>query len=80
MLTSLWKESLNSDGHTFHQYQQNEQSPVILTELIEHKKITTCDVENPGPNLESEQTFGGIKPVNGSQPSPLYNRISSGNT
>ena len=22
----------------FHQYQQNEQSPLILTELIEHKK------------------------------------------
>ena len=24
----LWKESLNSDGHQFHQYQQNEQSPL----------------------------------------------------
>ena len=27
----LRKESLNSDGHQFHQYQQNEQSPLILT-------------------------------------------------
>jgi len=27
----LWKESLNSDGRHFHQYQQNEQSPFILT-------------------------------------------------
>ena len=26
------------DGHQFHQYQQNEQSPLILTELV-HKKI-----------------------------------------
>jgi len=28
----LWKESLNMIGHQFHQYQQNEQSPLILTE------------------------------------------------
>ena len=34
----LWKESLNSDGHQFHQYQQNEESPLIPTELTEHKK------------------------------------------
>jgi hypothetical protein len=34
----LWDES---DGHQFHQYQQNEQSPLILTELTEHKKNTT---------------------------------------
>jgi hypothetical protein len=35
---SLRKECLNSDGHQFHQYQQNEQSLLILTELSEHKK------------------------------------------
>ena len=34
----LWKESLNSDGHQCHQYQQNGQSSLILTELTEHKK------------------------------------------
>jgi hypothetical protein len=28
----------NSDGHQFHQYQQNKQSPLIPTELAEHKK------------------------------------------
>jgi hypothetical protein len=28
----------NNDGHQFHQYQQNEQSPLILTELTEYKK------------------------------------------
>ena len=26
------------DAHQFHQYQPNEQSPLILTELTEHKK------------------------------------------
>ena len=26
------------DGPPFHQYQQNEQSPLTLTELTEHKK------------------------------------------
>jgi hypothetical protein len=32
-IMQLWKESLSSDGHQFHQYQQNEQSPLILAEL-----------------------------------------------
>jgi hypothetical protein len=40
---------LNSDGHQFHQYQQSE--PLILIELVEHKKTTTYDVGNPGPGL-----------------------------
>jgi hypothetical protein len=29
---SLWKES--NDGHQFHQYQQNEQSPRMLIEHL----------------------------------------------
>jgi len=29
--TQLWKENFNSDGRQFHQYQQNEQSPLTLT-------------------------------------------------
>jgi hypothetical protein len=37
-LQRLWKESLNSDGHQFHQYQQNEQSTLILSEFTEHNK------------------------------------------
>jgi hypothetical protein len=32
------KESLNKNGHQFHQYQQNQQTPLILTELTEYKK------------------------------------------
>jgi hypothetical protein len=26
----IWKENLNSDGQQFHQYQQNEQPPLVL--------------------------------------------------
>ena len=28
----LWKGGLNSDGQQFHQYQQNDQSPLIWTQ------------------------------------------------
>ena len=42
-------KSLKSDGHQFHQYQQNEQSHLISTELTEHKQTTTYDVGNPSP-------------------------------
>jgi hypothetical protein len=31
------KKGLNSDDHHIHQYQQNEKSPLILTELTEPK-------------------------------------------
>ena len=62
---TLWKESLNSDDHQFHQYQQKEQSPLILTELIEHKRIMACDVGHPGPGLGQAEKCGGVKPVNG---------------
>ena len=48
----LWKESLNGDGHQFHQYQQNEQSPLILTQkrpwhmMLEIQALAcNCDVE-----------------------------------
>ena len=33
------KRKLNSDGHQFPQYPQNEQSPLILTELNEYKSM-----------------------------------------
>ena len=72
----LWNEGLNSDGHQFHQYQQNElsyliltelteQSYLILTELIKHKiKTTTYNIGNPGTGLGQSQKCGGFKPVN----------------
>jgi hypothetical protein len=54
----LWKESLNRDGYQFHQYQQNEQSSLILIELNEHKK-------NPGPGLGQAHECGEVKLVKG---------------
>jgi hypothetical protein len=42
---------INSGGHQFHQFQQNEQSSLILTELTEHKNPMTYDVGNPIPDL-----------------------------
>jgi len=59
----------NRDGHQFHQYQQNE-----------HKKTMIFDVGNSGSVLGQAQTDGGIKPLMGSQSSPLDNWISNGNT
>jgi hypothetical protein len=60
----IWKESL-SDGHQFHQNQQNEQSPLILTTLTEHKKNSmTYEVGNPGPGLGQAQECGRVKLVN----------------
>ena len=33
-----YEESLNSDGHQFHQYFKKKLSPVLLTEPTVHKK------------------------------------------
>ena len=61
------KYNLNSDGHQFHQYQQNEQSPLILTDHSEH--------------FGQAYQCGAVKPVNGNlKPSPLDNGVSKGNT
>ena len=57
--------NLNSDGNQFQQYQQNEQSSLILTELTENKKAMTYDVGNPNPGLQQAQICGGVKLVNG---------------
>jgi hypothetical protein len=38
---------LKSDSHQFRQYQQNEQPPLILAEVTEHKKTTAYGVGNP---------------------------------
>jgi hypothetical protein len=44
------KESLNSDGQQFHQYQQIDQTS-HLNSLKIKKHHKTCDVGNPGPDL-----------------------------
>ena len=56
------KENLSSPDHQFHQYQQNKQSPLILTELIEQKKTMTYDFGNPG--LGQAQKCVGVRSVN----------------
>ena len=60
------KESLNSDGEQFHQYQQNGQPPLTITshltttshltitsdlKQLNTKKTTTYGVGNPGSGL-----------------------------
>ena len=52
-----YEKSLNSDGHQFHQYQQNEQSPFASSE---HKKITAYDVGNQGPGSDMHKNVAGL--------------------
>ena len=54
------KRNLNSDGYHFHQYHQSEQSPLISTELIEHKKDNEYYVGYPGPcYLSASEIWSG---------------------
>ena len=62
------KQSLNSDGQQFHQYQQtvmvnqqNEQSTLTFTRRTQ--KPTKYDVGNQGPDLKLAQECGGGKSV-----------------
>jgi len=58
---NLWKENLNSYGQQFHQYQQNEQSPLTSNRWKFKKKIMTYGIGNPGPGLGQTQKCGRIK-------------------
>jgi hypothetical protein len=77
--TSIMKKTFNSDSQQFYQYQQNEQSPLILNELAKHKKTTTYDLGNPGPKLRQAQICGGLNRLMRSSPSPLDKLISNCN-
>ena len=61
----LWKESLNSDDHQFHQYQHIEVTSDHNCNLCmpEKKPTTTNDVENPGA-LGQVQKCGGVRLLN----------------
>ena len=48
-------ESVNSDGQQFHQYQQNEYSPLTS----KHNKRPWHEVGDPDPDLEQAQKFDG---------------------
>jgi len=45
---------------------KNEQSPLILTNLTEHKMSIAYNVGNPDPGLRQAHKCGRVKPVYGS--------------
>jgi hypothetical protein len=61
----LSKYVLNSDSQQFHQYQQNEQSPLTSHIGTDTKNTTTYDIGNPGPCLGQTPNCGGVKSLNG---------------
>ena len=56
----LRKESLNSDGQQFHQYQQNEQSSLPFIKC-KKKRTKIYDVGNPSPGWGQAQNYVGAK-------------------
>ena len=70
--TKLWKKSLQQ----FHQYQQNKQSPLILTHSTQKKRTMTYNAGNPSPGLGQVQKFGAVKPVYRKQ-TPSLDSISN---
>ena len=74
----LWEESLNNDGN---QYQQNKQSPLILTEITEHKK--DHDIwrwKSSYWGFGQAQICGGLNRLMWSHPFSIDYWISNGNT
>ena len=61
--------SLNSDGQQFHQYQQNEQSPLTSNHWIS-KNATTYGAGNQSMAWVKTHTCGRVKPANGIPISP----------
>jgi hypothetical protein len=57
-----WKESLNSNGQ---QYQQNEQSPLILTQCTLNRGTSAYDAGYPSPDMAQAQQCDVLKGVNG---------------
>ena len=70
---------LKSDHHHIHQYQKNKQSPLIITELTEHKRPRHVMLESR--SWHGNRNVAGLNCLlMGSQPSHPDNRISNGNT
>ena len=65
-ILQIWKEILNSDGHQIHQYQQNQQSLLILAELTEHKNDHCIWRWNLGTGLGMEPNVTGLNCLIGS--------------
>ena len=64
----LWlrKESLNNNGLRCHQYQQNEQPHLILTELTEHQQNSTAyEVGHQCPDFGRTRKYFCLKLIKG---------------
>ena len=79
IFTSLWKESLNSDGQQLHQYQQNQQSPLTWTLWTQKKNTTTYEVGNPGPGFGQAHQCGGLNRLMRSKPFFICDNQSNNN-
>jgi len=75
----LWEASLNSDGQQFHQYQQNAQSPLALTQWT-HIKPWPMTLEIQVLAWDRHKHVAGLNRLMGLQCSPFDNWISSGHT
>ena len=60
-------------SHQFHKYQQNEQSPLLLSHWI-HKN-TTYGVENTHPGMGHTHKCGELNQLMGTQPSSLDENV-----
>ena len=59
------KESLNSDGQQFYQFQQNKPPPVTSNHLKKNIENTTYYIGKPVSVLGQAQQCGKVKLVNG---------------
>ena len=68
----LPKESLNSDGHQFHQYQQKEQLPLIGTKLTTQIYPRHMMLEIQILAWDKHTHMVVLNRLMASQPSPMY--------
>ena len=72
---SLWKESLNSNGEQFHQYQQNKQSSFTWTHWTQ-KRPQHMMLEIQVLAWDSHTHVAGLNQLMGSQIFPFDNWVS----
>ena len=58
----LGNGSLTCDGHQFHQYQQNEQLPLICTEHKNKRRHITFGIQTLAWDMHTN--VAGVKPIN----------------
>ena len=75
-INKLGQQSINSDGQHFHQYQQKPTMAYHLKSLST-KRITTHDVENPGPSLGQAPKVTGLNRLMAYQHDKNLHRFAS---